>query len=84
MAQYEVMTQGFYIVPITVASLAVIEQYFTFHIARIAHKGNYIKCHIQVAPRNTDKIFWKRPWVLLKGTKCYSEPVKKTWGAIMY
>ena len=45
MAQYKVMTQGFYIVPITVASLAVIEQYFTFHIARIAHKGNYIKCH---------------------------------------
>ena len=81
---------SFYIEPITVASLTVIEQYFTFHIARIAHKGNYIKCHIQVAQQR-NKIYpgkgggWARATTgLLERKKCYSEPVKKTWGAIMY
>ena len=82
MAQYKVMTQGFYIVPITVASLAVIEQYFTFHIARIAHKSNYIKYQTSCT-RKAENILQKvvGPW---RETKCYSKPVKKTWEAIMY
>ena len=84
-AWYEVMLQSFYIVPITVASLTVIEQYFTFHIARIAHKGNYIKCHTSCTEgiKYPGKAVWSTR-AFLKGAKCYSKPVKKTWGAIMY